>query len=315
MTLSDTLGVIGLILTVIFGIWGIVVAVKKRYPGKLTFVEENAIGLFNSIIKNFPEIKIQYDDKPISEQMVYLKASFINTGTIDLSTKDNSHKVKINLCNDFKWINGKITSHSNEVICDLVNNEKELILDFDLLRTNEYIQFEAFAEITNSTKPAQTFRKALNFNHRIPNTGKVDKLMYLNEEQIKDKRYEFRKNAVFMTLFLLLLLIFTAYSFFTKSTDIEYVYKPEKIEYIVKVSSIGSDKVKMTEGDFEEIMKLDKFNELKTIKARIKKPTLWEYFKKNAFLLLYVIMYFSFMIPEYRGIYKDKKIKKIIENT
>lgn len=298
------------------GIWQIIIAIRKRYPGKVTFVEENAIGLFNSIIKSFSEIKIQYNNLPISEQMIYLKASFINTGSIDLSTKDNSHKLKIELPNDYKWINCKITGHSKDIVCNLSNTSRDLIFDFDLLRKNEFIQFEAFAEIKNIDRPASNFRKSLIFSHRIPNTAKIDKQSYLDEEQIKDKRLEFRKNIIFATFFLFIVLGITTYNYVTKSTDLNYKYNEFEKEYVVKVTTKGLDKIKLTDKDsnFEKTISIEEFNTKANLKAFISSPTLWNHFKKFGFLLIYTALYIFFTITEYRAIYKDKKIKNIIEN-
>lgn len=318
MTFSDILTIIGLIVTVVFGVWGLLVTIRKRYPGRLTFVEENAIGLFNSIIKNFSEIKIQYNDLPISEQMIYLKASFINTGSIDLSTKDNSHKLSIDLPREFKWINWKITGHSKDIDCSLSSNNNKLTFDFDLLRKNEFIQFEAFAEIKNTHKPAITFRKSLTFSHRIPNTAKIDKQPYLNEEQISDKRYEFKKNLIIATIILVIVIVIgiISYNYFRKSSDLEYMYSMNGKEYVVKIKSDGLQNVIIedSDNDFEKKMSLEEFNNQNDLKAIITEPTLWGHFKKFGFSLIYVAMYTFFMITEYRAIYKDKKIKNIIEN-
>lgn len=315
MKFSDILTILGLILTVVFGIWGIVITIRKRYPGRITFVEQNAIGLFNSIIESFPEIKIQYNDLPISEQMIYLKASFINTGSIDLSTKESSHKLKIELPTDYKWINCKITDSSQNIQCTLSRTNSELCFDFDLLRKNEFIQFEAFAEIKNTDRPASVFRKSLIFSHRIPNTAKADKQPYLDEEQIKDKKSEFKKNLIFTTIFLLLIIGFATYSYIKKSSDIEYKYIANGKDYIVKVSAEGLDKIKIedSEQDYENIISLEEFNRQNNLKASITVPTLWGYIKKTWFMLLYVAMYTLFTLTEFSALYKDKKIKNILE--
>lgn len=315
MIFSDILAVVGIVITIIFSVIGIMITIRKRYPGKITFVEENAIGLFNSIIKNFPDIKIQYDDKPIDEQMVYLKASFINTGNTDLTTKDNSHKLKISLSDEFKWINCKLTDSSKDVVCDLQKIDNELVFDFDLLRKNEFLQFEAFAEIKNTKTPASTFRKSLNFSHRIPNTGKVDKSSYLDEEQIKEKRFEFKKNLILATIFLFLGIGAVTYSYFAKLSELEYIYSENGKEYNVKLTADSIDKIKIKDSDkdFEKIISVNNFNQLKTLKANIIEPTWWDHIKRISFVLIYVVMYGVFTIPEFRAIYKDKRIKNIIE--
>lgn len=316
MTLSDILSTIGLIATIGFGIWGIIIAINKRYPGRITFVEENAIGLFNSIIKSFPEIKLQYNSSPISEQMIYLKASFINTGSRDLSTKDSAQKLKIELPNDYKWINCKITRHSKDIECNLTNNNREIIFDFDLLRKNEFIQFEAFAEIKNTVRPALTFRKSLSFSHRIPNTAKIDKQIYLDEDQIKNKRYNFKKKLFLTTLLLLMTVGITAYNYIKKTSELEYKYLSDGKEYIVKISTEGIDKININDSknNFNKTMPINEFNSQTKLTAFIKEPSLWEQIKKINTLLFYVTLYFFITLTDYRAIYKDKKIKNILEN-
>lgn len=315
--MSDLLSFGGILLTVFFGIWGVKVALSRRYPGKLTFVEENAIGLFNSIIKNFPEIKIQYDDLPISQQMVYLKASFINTGSIDLSTLNNAHKLKIKLSEGYKWINCKLTNQSKDIRCNLSIIENELVFDFDLLRKNEFIQFEAFAEIKNTIKPAYIFRKSLIFLHRIPNTSKVDKLPYLNENQISDKKFEFKKSMVFATIFLIASLSYGLYNVYNKSSKLIYVYNENNEKYQVISTSIGLNQIKIEDDnkDFIKTMSLNEFNSLTNLHAEIKDSTFFDLLKKMSLFIIYLVMYIFFTITEYRDIYKNKKVKRIIEGN
>lgn len=315
MNFSDILAIIGLLLSVVFGVWGIAVTVRKKYPGRISFVEENALGLFNSMVKNFPEIKIQYENSPISEQMVYLKASFINTGVSDLSTKELSQKLKISLKENIKWINCKLTGMSKDVICDLKIVNNELVFDFDLLKKNEFIRFDAFAEIKNSDKPRTSFRKAITFSHRIPNTAKVDRKNYLNEEEISDKRFEFKKNMIIASFIVIACLGTTFYQYFNKTSELKYKYKLQDKEYSVVVSSVGIDKIKLEDADqsFEKELTLQKFNSLKNLKAFCTQNTLWGYFKKSSIILLCVLIYLFSMFSEYRGIYKDRKIKSILD--
>ena len=60
MHTSDILAVLGIVATIIFGVWGIIIVIRRRYPGQLTYVKESYIGLFDSIVKNVPELAVLY---------------------------------------------------------------------------------------------------------------------------------------------------------------------------------------------------------------------------------------------------------------
>lgn len=63
--LNFWIGISGVIATFVFGVLSIYLVKVRRYPGHLTFIQEQIIGLFDSIVKNFPQISITYDTKNI----------------------------------------------------------------------------------------------------------------------------------------------------------------------------------------------------------------------------------------------------------
>ena len=76
--LSISMTVLGTLL----GGWGIYLwFVSRRYPGQISFVLENCIALFDTIVKNFPEISIHYQNSQVSEGLVLLKGYLLNTGS------------------------------------------------------------------------------------------------------------------------------------------------------------------------------------------------------------------------------------------
>jgi hypothetical protein len=46
------------------GLLGLYLFLKRGYQGRLTYVEGSCIGLFDSIIRNLPEIDIRYAGSP-----------------------------------------------------------------------------------------------------------------------------------------------------------------------------------------------------------------------------------------------------------
>ena len=85
MTISDTLGVLGIVATIIFGVWGIFIVIRRSYPGQLTYIKESYIGLFDSIVKNVPELAVLYNNLPVSQGLVLIKGAILNTGSKDIT--------------------------------------------------------------------------------------------------------------------------------------------------------------------------------------------------------------------------------------
>lgn len=65
--------VLGIVATVVFGLLGIKVAIKWKYPGKITFLKEDVIDLYNSVVKNISDLKITYKESQIVENMFLIR--------------------------------------------------------------------------------------------------------------------------------------------------------------------------------------------------------------------------------------------------
>lgn len=73
MNYSTLLAVTGASATIVFGALSIYFAIKKRLSGEITFFLEDCISLFDTIVKNFPELAVLYKNKPIDKSIVLLK--------------------------------------------------------------------------------------------------------------------------------------------------------------------------------------------------------------------------------------------------
>lgn len=67
MELGTVFGILGVLVTVIFGSLGIYGVAKRRYPGQISLVIEDCLGLFESIVKHFPDLTVSYKNNPVGE--------------------------------------------------------------------------------------------------------------------------------------------------------------------------------------------------------------------------------------------------------
>jgi hypothetical protein len=190
------LSVISLIVTVVgailgaFGIlFGLYTYVKsKKYPGQITFVKEDCISLVDSIIRNLPNLNITYNEKSISDRVVLLKGYLVNTGKIDIKREMINNPIILSLPEGYRWLEVKQVSSSSGIVADihiLSDNDRNIEFKFELLKREEFIQFEALAEVPDineenkdkTEKPPSTIlEKAIAFDSRISDTGKIERL-------------------------------------------------------------------------------------------------------------------------------------------
>src|SRR5437773_5069061 len=115
METGNVLGVLGILATVLFGIWAVVLAIKHRYPGRITLVRESCIGLFDAIVKNLPELRVLYNDAPVGKGLVLLKCAFVNSGSKDITAEMTEQRLALNLPTDHRWLAARIVGNSSEL--------------------------------------------------------------------------------------------------------------------------------------------------------------------------------------------------------
>jgi len=174
----------GIIATILFGSLTIYLFYRKRYPGKIILVIEDCIALFDSIVKNFPELSVLYNDSPISHDVVLLKGAFINSGSIDISDLTIEKDLSIDIPDGYEWLQGKIISKSPSLITNISIKSQSLKFDTGLFRRNEFIRFECLVAIPSLPASEADSKKvisksllsSLEVNHRIADTQKAQML-------------------------------------------------------------------------------------------------------------------------------------------
>lgn len=201
--------VIGSVLAII-GIW---VTVRKTQPGEITYVRGEYIALFDSIVKNMPELEVYCEKRPVTAGLVLLKGALINSGTIDIEPSMVESPLKLSLPTHFALRIARILETSPNLDASIVKSGEEIILNIGLFRINEFIRFEALAEsqsqlpsLKDSTKPFYSRSdKLFTFSHRIANTKAVKVIAVLSSKyyRAKDDFKQFRVYSVIAAIILL----------------------------------------------------------------------------------------------------------------
>lgn len=265
MTTSTLLTILGIVVTVALGAWGLYLTVAQRYPGRITFVKEGCIGIFDSIVRNLPELSVSYEDKPVSENLVLLKGFLLNTGSKDITPTMAEKSLTIDLPEDFRWLTAKIVSTSPSVRASAQCAAQRLYFEMGLFRRGEHIRFEALAEV-----PAQTDRgdsslgeileQALTFHHRIADTRKVDRQELPTTSQRKRRKY--RSILMGTQLLVLAVLVVFATWFDTGRAEIQYSLvrsDSSVVDVTVRPKLNGTLELRGAQDEFREVLPIKSF--------------------------------------------------------
>ena len=74
------LAVIGVTVTIAVGVSATYLTIRFRYPGRLTFVVEAYIGLFDSIVRNLSDLDVVYKKEPVNQNLVLMKGAVGSSG-------------------------------------------------------------------------------------------------------------------------------------------------------------------------------------------------------------------------------------------
>jgi len=180
MDLPNSLAIIGIIVSVIFGAWGIFVTFRTRSFGEITYFIEHTIALVDSIAGRIPDLSVFYRDQPASINLVLLKGTFVNTGTLDIAPNMVETPVSMQLPDGYSWLHADIVSTSSDVKASASFEDKHIVLKTGLLRPGEFIRMEALATLPEQSAVSnqeesreELLLNNLAFAHRIANVSQI----------------------------------------------------------------------------------------------------------------------------------------------
>lgn len=199
MDINITIAILSLLLTIIFGILGLWYTIKFRKKVDLTFYKDECFSLFQTVVKNFPEIEVKFNSKPISENLIFLKGTIANTGNVDIDKTNVYKPVSIELPNNCNILQAKIIDMSPNLNVNEKVNINKIQFEWDLLQNNEYFTFQSLVEYKPKDKSEKKNSKDANeknkgdianklmneikFDYRILNLRQLNKFKDTNSDK------------------------------------------------------------------------------------------------------------------------------------
>lgn len=313
MTSEVIWSILSVSVSAIFGVVGIYLTVKSRYSGRITFVNEQTIELFDAIGNYLDKLAVTYDGSEVNENLVLLNGAFINSGKFDITPDMVEQPITIKLPDGYKWLTGRVVDSSIKASLELTN-ENEISVSTGLFRCGEYVRFHALAQLPEAEDDesnSKRFKKALGFEHRIVNTKNIDETETKNRKE--SQKTLKRKGIPFLLMLLVLsgMIGFTIYQGFPKVMVYPYSVSSSLIEP-VKVKTTNDDLVKIesTVSDFEAEEQFSEFIEKTEGKPSLSEPeaNIMFYIMASIQLLLIAGM-LATQIFEY---YRNRRLLKIL---
>lgn len=201
MSLSDTLSIVGLIISALFGVWGIYLALRRaKYPASLTFVREQSVALLDDFAAKLPNLAVLYKDTPINKSVVLISGYLVNDGNVDITPEMTEMPLTCSLPGTCSWLEFKVTSTATalQVHSTLVSST-DVHIGLGLFRRDESFSFQALALLDDehAKKKPTTFADNLKWSHRIASLGAV-KTTQMPEPETKAKRARILRKAFFV---------------------------------------------------------------------------------------------------------------------
>lgn len=257
--------VIGISVSVVFGLVGIYLTLRSRYSGRITFVDEQTIELFDSVGNTIEKLEVSYDGNLVSDNLVLLNGAFVNSGKSDITPEMVEQPISICLPEGYKWLSGNmVESNINAQL--VIESDSKLSIRTGLFRRNEFVRFHALAQLPNSTDNetnGSNLKQALTFSHRITNTSDIDTSEL--DERTVSKTY-LKSKLTFPLIMLILTLGVGAYALY-KGVPHQIVYPIEfkhgSEQVLVKPLSEDLVRLVSVESDYEQEMSLGEYIRLK----------------------------------------------------
>ena len=276
MTLSTFLGVLGIVATIVFGVWGVLVVIRRRYPEEITLVIDDCIGLFDAIVKNFPDLSVLYKTEPVGQGLVLINGTFLNSGRKDITPAMVEQQLRLLLPKEFKWLAARTIPSSENVAATITAQPEQLAFATGFLRCREYFRFEALAEVPiseSSDRPLSiesTLIDGLTPSHRIADVGKI-RTIFLPPEMYTKRR--FRRRVVMPGAMIVAGIVLCAVLFWRGFPAETHFMMPQSDGKLVEVSvtprTDGSICIRSRDKSVDDRMPVQQFYSRKDLEAKI----------------------------------------------
>jgi hypothetical protein len=227
-------------------------------------VREPYLALFETIVKNLPELTAQYDQRPVGPGLVLVRGALLNSGTKDISDPMVEGKLTFNLPDGFRWLTAKIVGTSPDVKASVTTEERRLTFSTGLFRCSEFIRFQAVAEVPlpgsdggthADTKIAERLEDAIKIEHRIADTRPVAIIDLPSERSGRRRVSRLMALSLLNTAVVVAMSLTAAFRFGGVPAELHFLINGTNmapIEVCLKVLSDGSVKAEGVNSKFHE---------------------------------------------------------------
>lgn len=205
--INFALAIIGILVSAI----GVRLALKQRYPGKVTLLCDDLVNLKTSIFKNYLNQII--DDSDRQNTIFLFRGALLNDGSIDITSELTEKPITVEFTNNCKWQKTDISHISNDLKCRIEENDKELKFELGQFRKRESISFQSII-ISTDTYSKEAIENAISPLHRIGQTGKIRKVRITDVDTLAKTL----SNTIYWFLSCLGFIILSFYASFNQNT-------------------------------------------------------------------------------------------------
>jgi len=139
---SFWLTIVGIVATIVFGVWAILIAKQWHYPGQITYFHDRPVRLLHDVIGNLPHITVGYKGEPVRKNLTLLKGFLVNTGRKDITREMVEKPLGFELEEGYRWLEVSARSSSEAEERAKILDPKTVVFTLGLLRCNEFLKFE-----------------------------------------------------------------------------------------------------------------------------------------------------------------------------
>ena len=314
MNLSIVLGGVGVVVSTLFGVWGVYLALRKaKYPASLSFVHEQVIGLFADVASKLPNLSISYKNEQLDNNVILINGYIANDGTKDISPSMVERQLTAELPISWKWLECTVLSPKTELsVKSTINSDTVLSFQFGLFRRGESFSFQALiaVDVLDDNEKVQSIIDKISWNHRIADLGKI-KSINLPFEKKPPRKYimPILTGIIYMIMFFGVI-----FRDPTERAEINYILpiKGEYTEARLIPNLDGTAKIEAINSDYEEVVNLKDYLRVTKTSPKIvaKKDSIYVRLSMIALFLVGGFLMF------YLGLEKDIKkwrIRKLIK--
>lgn len=315
MDIGIVIGIIGTIATIIFGILSVYLVIKRKYPGEITFIQEECINLIDTIAKNFDDISIKYRSHEIQEDIIYIRGVFLNSGNIDINDGMVEKELTFNIPQGYKWLNSKITKSSSNINKEIENeDDNNLNFKLGLFRKKEFIQFEGLIECQKrEDNSASTLVDNLIFNHRISDVKKIAIKEIATDIHLKKMKRRIRLAYMMIGVMVLYIALFIALFQFSDYTNINYKSKKDGVEYSARVHTNGEVELKPIDGGEEIEINYLSLYDIDQFEPKISNREFNSFFPIIIFLGVFLLLSLAYLGLSMSEFKQSKKLNTLLK--